>query len=746
MKQPKFEEQEVMPSFFKSANSSESHPITSWESLEKFIKENPELKAMTETYRKRLAISKEYADEMKPFSPAVTVSAMMDGYGRKLENIVKPTHILMLDFDHVSKEDMERCIKLARLCEYVFAEYITFSGKGFRLFVKYAPLDDDDVSAMELFNVVVKKAMKYFTDLLGIEPDKVCTDITRCSGLAYDPDAFFRKDAVPMELGLPDLKLLYTQMTIEAKRAKRAAKAKQAKKPSSPAAKGMGDGDALSIEEAAGSIRKLLSDWGYVFESGRHNEYVCHFGKVCVFYGIDKADALKYADREFGSEYADTASVIKSCYKHTDKWGTWHFYREGEGYGGKTSLKAIKQWLTTRYEFHHNEVTGFYELRSLMVLTGKYPHWTCIDDTIENSLWSEMNESGLSVSIKTLHNVINSDFSEPFDPLEDYLRGLKEWHPGKDPDYIDELASRIEVEEIPEYHHTQEWFRYFFKKWLVAMVVAWCCPKVVNQSVFILVGKGGLFKTTFFAWFLPPQLRQYFINDSTGSYTDKDCMEAFSSKALVCLDEFESVFGKALSAFKSNITKLTFSIRRPYDKYRSELPHRASVCGTTNSLQFITDEENRRYSPWLVKSITSPIEVPIDYDHVFAQALALGKEVMSHKKGEQQDWTYWLTPDDIDVMRQHNRLFMVANYAEEQILRFYKVPTEDTDKRFIKFRYSAEILEKIGVSPALRQNLNNQNIGLVMSRLGFQKVHREHGNGWAVIEKDGAEINTDSML
>ena len=87
--------------------------------------------------------------------------------------------------------------------------------------------------------------------------------------------------------------------------------------------------------------------------------------------------------------------------------------------------------------------------------------------------------------------------------------------------------------------------------------------------ILIFVGKGGIFKTTFFHMLLPPQLRQYFLNDSTGAYTDKDFMEAFSSKALLCLDEFEMVFGKNLSAFKSNMTKVTFSIRRPYDKYRS---------------------------------------------------------------------------------------------------------------------------------------------------------------------------------
>lgn len=97
-----------------------------------------------------------------------------------------------------------------------------------------------------------------------------------------------------------------------------------------------------------------------------------------------------------------------------------------------------------------------------------------------------------------------------------------------------------------------------------------------------------------------------------------------------------------------------------------------------NSQQFITDEENRRYSPWIVDSIESPIDYPIDYDHVYAEALSLGQEVMKRKKNSPLNWTFWLTRDDIELMRLHNRLFMVANYAEEQILKYYKVPLPDT--------------------------------------------------------------------
>ena len=735
---------EVIASYFKSINSSESHPLVSWQHLEEMIKTDPLLKSLTETYRKRLAISKNYADELKASSPAVTIAVLMDGYGRQLANIVKPTHMLMLDFDKVPRKKMEPLFQLIAKDPYTWAAYTTISGRGFRIFCRYAPLDDEDVSMLELYELMVKKAQEHYAQLLGIAPDKACSDITRCSGLAYDPNAVFRYDATPIKLSPSDLKALYTQKANEAKYSKRNAQRKPTKAANSNETQ-TSNGKTPSIEEALTHIKHLLTLWGLKFESGRHNEYVAAFGRVCVHYGIDKKEAMDTAVRLFSAEYPDTAAVMKSCYKHTERLGDWHFYRNGEGFSNRPSVKVIKQWLATRYDFHQNIITGSYELQSRMVLTGKHPLWTRIDDNIENSLWTEMDEQGLKVSVRTLHDIINSDFSTPYDPLKEYLEGLPQWDPKTDPDYIKQLTERFKIADKPGYEHTQEQFRYFFKKWFVAMVVAWEALKVVNQTILILVGKGGIFKTTFFAYLLPPQLRQYFINDSTACYTDKDFMEAFSSKALLCLDEFETAFGKNLSALKSNITKLSFSIRRPYDKYRSELPHRGSLCGTTNSPQFITDEENRRYSPWIVESIISPIDYPIDYDHIYAEAVALGKQVLDNHNSEASDWTFWLNKADIDLMRVHNRLFMVANYAEEQILRFYRVPDEKTPLHYIKFRYSAEILEKIGCNPALRQNLNNQNIGSIMARLGFKKVHKEKGNGWAVVEKEGTEINSDSF-
>ena len=205
----------VMPSYFKSLNTSESHQLASWQYLEDLIRKDEALKIITETYRKRLAIGKRFADEYKPMSPGITISAVMDGYGKKLANFVRPSYFLMLDFDHKTKKKIEECMDLLRQDEHVFVAYVTISGKGFRIFCPYSPIEDEDVTVLELFDVMIHKAMDHFTHLLGCEPDKACTDITRISGLAHDPNAFFRKDAVPFCLGPNDLKVLYTRKANE---------------------------------------------------------------------------------------------------------------------------------------------------------------------------------------------------------------------------------------------------------------------------------------------------------------------------------------------------------------------------------------------------------------------------------------------------------------------------------------------------------------------------------------------------
>ena len=64
----------VMPSLFASLKSTESMPLASREALEHLITKDSLVSSLTMAYRKRMAISKSYADELKPLGPAISAS------------------------------------------------------------------------------------------------------------------------------------------------------------------------------------------------------------------------------------------------------------------------------------------------------------------------------------------------------------------------------------------------------------------------------------------------------------------------------------------------------------------------------------------------------------------------------------------------------------------------------------------------------------------------------------------------
>ena len=50
-------------------------------------------------------------------------------------------------------------------------------------------------------------------------------------------------------------------------------------------------------------------------------------------------------------------------------------------------------------------------------------------------------------------------------------------------------------------------FYEYLRKWLVAMVASWVDEDEINQTVLVLIGEQGSYKTTWFANLLPPELR-----------------------------------------------------------------------------------------------------------------------------------------------------------------------------------------------------------------------------------------------
>jgi iron-sulfur cluster protein len=166
---------------------------------------------------------------------------------------------------------------------------------------------------------------------------------------------------------------------------------------------------------------------------------------------------------------------------------------------------------TTTYTSHFRQARPGAEMHVVLVDNGRS------DILADKDHWQTLKCMRCGACMNTcpvnlLDIVLNSDFVRRYNPLTEFLESLPEWKEG-DPDYIGELSRRVVVKNYPTHFHTQQEFTEMFRKWIVGMVACWVSPRVVNEMVLILVGKGGLYKTSFFQYLLPPELRQYYAND-----------------------------------------------------------------------------------------------------------------------------------------------------------------------------------------------------------------------------------------
>ncbi len=734
------EEEEPLPSRFDSLTTTKSTPLRCKEDLRQMITSEGPLKTLTEGYRTFVHIDKKTAETMKRKLPAITPSVQFKGLGKTLKSFGHETLWLMLDYDDVPPKQLEELKEKALKIPFTMVVYRTVSGEGSRILLRYERPKDCQLTVTELHRLAIQKAMRIYDHLLGLSCDKQCMDLVRCCGLAYDPDAYFNWDAPVMPILPEEVDAFLNAPAKEAKSepqatephdsdAKDAPAKREAKKKAAPP----------TSQEIIDKVKEMAQGWQEQFEPGHHHNYVLRFASFCRNFGANEGDVLEWMNQEYGPQYADTERTARWVFEHDDKRATWSMSGK---FAKKATLQAIMQWLGTRYELHHNTISNQYEIRAIDATSSNYLDWTDIDTTVRNSLFIRMQMDGIFTSPKNLDIVIRSNFSVNYNPMKEYLESLPKWD-GKT-DYITELANTVKLKHTTGYRHAPRDFAYAFKKWLVNMVVGWLCKGETNQAVMVFIGKGGIFKTTFFDHLLPPSLWKYFANDSTGDYNSKDFLQMCSSKALVCLDEFSAVRGKNQSSFKSNITKRAISMRIPYAEWDVILQNNAGFCATSNELHIIPERENRRYLVWVVEEIQSPIDYPFNYTGIYSQALALAREVKARRprkadaEGEiklpkEEPWVYWFTSEDNQEIQHHNEYFRINNYIKERIWKFYSKPDVDTPDEFKRFVTASDIIERIANNPVFRQTMSSKDIAEVMDELGFQKVHRHRGTGWIVI-------------
>ena len=384
------------------------------------------------------------------------------------------------------------------------------------------------------------------------------------------------------------------------------------------------------------------------------------------------------------------------------------------------SVEDIQNFLMDRILLRHNVITRRAEYR--LPDSGQ---WQPISDRVVDSLWAELSATK-QVRAQDIYRVIESDFVPEFNPFTFYLEHLPPWDGD---DYILGMSVSVSVKGDVD---QQMLFAQYLKKWLVGMVAGWVDEQVVNNVILVLIGEQGSYKTTWFNYLLPPELKPYFYTKTNANRMGRDDLLTLAQYGLVCCEELDTMRPSELNQLKAAVTMPSIDERAAYAHFHEHRKHIASFCGTGNNALFLSDPTgNRRWLPFEVERIESPREHPFDYEGIYSQAYAL----------YQQGFQYWFSQQEIQRLSVHNRQFETPRLEYELASLYFCQPTGARPGVFMSVARAMQI-----VSANISQKLSPVYLGRALGELGFQRVKFNGQRGYIVVPRTAEEIQSAQMM
>ena len=714
-------------SIFKDLQSYESKAV-GLDTILWWIKCDQSVKSKTELYRNLAkTITREEANKKVKNSimPAFSVAVLFNGNGKQTTHVTRVTGLSICDIDHVEESKMEEVKGKIWSDPHTFLAYRTISGEGLRIIFRYtsAPADTS-VSSVEsvcdfsppengiLYRAAYKKGNQYYADLCGVKYDGQCSNITRLSGIAHDPEAHFYSEAEPF---------LITDD--EAAAANTAADTERGKRRAEDA---VGSHHA-DVESAWTIIEQMLNKRSIAYGPGTHHHYVMHAAHLFNHFGTPIESLLEWAAQNWNDyDQKQREGIIHWVYQNRQhEHGCWRLNKGGRlKEVSMITLPDICKWLSVnKVEIIYNQIT---DQTSYLEDNGE---WHLMEESYICKLRRMMaTDTGKRVLKNDLRDMINSDLARRIHPIRDYVKQLPAWDKK---DRVAELASFVHVEAVQEKQtpeEAQELMRWALHKWLVATMADWLSDDICNETILTFIGPQGVYKTTFFRFLLPPPLRTYYWENSSNSFSQKDDQIALVENCLVEIEEIDAFKDRDNAELKSLSTKITLKIRRPYDKFVMAKHRLAALCATGNQERFLTDETgNRRWLCFRVSSVDNPRKWEFDYEQLYAQL-----------RDEYYDgFPYWFGKSEEARMKQQNEYFRIISDEEQLIRSRFRKPRPGEPFKFLS---SATIAQMISYG---NRNITSRRVSLVMKAIGYRSERNSKGCFYRLYDMNPTEAQRE---
>ena len=664
--------------------------------------------------RKSLAENKTEAyNKAKKSLPAFTPSGKFVG-GRKLEFLADYSSCIILDIDKLTIAELQNAKNLAAQSEFTYACFISPSGNGLKILVK---IDTSKTEHKEAFLLV----QAHYEGILKLEIDKSGKDVTRLCFYSWDENLYHNPDASTfITLSAVEMPLIETQPEPKTQ-----------------------DLEPTTNSEALYNHCVNFTEKKVKFVNGSRNVFVHQLACNLNRKGVSLHEALGYILTDFGYDEKEVTQAVNSAYGNLHEFGANEKSKiviprnEGTPLQKATTeededdeklritpIDKLENFLSTRYVFRHNIVSGKLEYQQL---SNSFPSgrpggakkkWNVMNDFIENSMLRECLKGRIKTNLSSLRNLLYSDFCVLFNPFEDYFFNLPNYD--EKTDYITELANTITTTK-------QDLWQQCFKKWLVAMVGCVLDDKVINHTVIVFSGKQGLGKTTWVEKLVPKQLKEYLFS-GTINPNNKDTLVQLAECMLINLDELENLNRSEIGSLKEIITKTQIRMRKAYGHNKETMPRRASFAGSVNTAQFLNDSTgSRRFLCFELEGIKYQHDV--DINRAFSQALFLFKS----------GFRFWFDQEEIKNITANNEQYQLHSPEEELLLTWFEPCSKEEATLFLN---ASQIAAKLADRTKLNLNDGTINkLGKALKKHNFIKISKKTGYVYAVKELSYEEVD-----
>jgi len=390
----------------------------------------------------------------------------------------------------------------------------------------------------------------------------------------------------------------------------------------------------------------------------------------------------------------------------------------------------VEGWIDKHYDLFFNEVSHRFIGR-------KKGEPEMYEIKLEN-LYRDLDLAHLKYSWSDLKIILRSDYVKKMNPFQNYFESLPPWDGN---DWIEILGEYLKITQINRGMNEKERFRNQFKKMFVRSV-ACALEADFNKHCFTLCHEQqSSGKSTFLRWLCPPQLKDYY-SENTG--LSKDDRIALAENFLINIDELDVMGKYDINSLKSLVSKDGFKERLPYGERTEFLKRRCNFVASTNRKEFLADETGSvRWICFQLDKIDWAYKDDIDINKVWSQAYHLFKNT---------NFRYQLSHTELQENEIANRQFFMRSQEMELIEKHFQPATQEdidtVDRKHmtrvddIQFLTATEIKEDLTLRSVIKDHLSNINIGKALKFLGFeQRSERFSGEesrkGYWIKENDG---------